>query len=354
MRDRDRDRDRESAGPRAPSHLLLVNMGDRRSSSREGSTALPRQSGARKTSISMPGRRSSADASNLQPGDDVGSLHASAPPGLETIAGSANPLRGSTADLDNLGAQPVPVSRLGDSGGRPATFCCCCDRHDYHARISTTPPHHRPFRRPPLSVDGRSSQADNKRNLQPMDVESDGLDVPAHPDKGRASGGSPGMRRSSFGARASSFISEAVGPRASMAAERVSIYAARSAKGFVSTPARRPHSSMRPAKFEEELEVDTQPLKLKRTESAFMGAARVAGGQLTGDGQYGVESDIYPYVAILLVVACLAIFGWEMWENDLRLVVQGVYCCAFMLLPIAPCCSQCLLLVVRRSIHAQQ
>jgi hypothetical protein len=149
-----------------------------------------------------------------------------------------------------------------------------------------------------------------------MDVESDGLDVPAHPDKGRIRGGTPGMRRSSFGARASSFLSEAVGPRASMAAERVSIYAADVAKDFVSTPARRPHSSMRPVKFEEEIEVDAQPLQ--RTESAFMGAARVAGGQLTGDGQYGVESDTYPYVAILLVVACLGIFGWEMWENDLR------------------------------------
>ena len=31
--------------------------------------------------------------------------------------------------------------------------------------------------------------------------------------------------------------------------------------------------------------------------------------------------------------------GWE------------VYCCDFLLLPIASCCSQCLLLVVRRSKH---
>ena len=31
--------------------------------------------------------------------------------------------------------------------------------------------------------------------------------------------------------------------------------------------------------------------------------------------------------------------------------IHGVYCCDFLLLPIALCCSQCLLLVVRRSKH---
>lgn len=139
-----------------------------------------------------------------------------------------------------------------------------------------------------------------------MDVETPELEVPAHPDKGRVSGSSPGsaMRRSSFGARASSFLSEAVGPRASMAAERVSIFATNAADDFVKTPARRPHRAT--VKFGEEEESDKKPLQ--RTESAFMGAGRVAAGQLqrqmSGTGQYGVESEVSPYV-----LACTRHFG---------------------------------------------
>ena len=38
------------------------------------------------------------------------------------------------------------------------------------------------------------------------------------------------------------------------------------------------------------------------------------------------------------------VVGWEV----------PVYCCDFLLLPIASCCSQCLLLVSTRFVHTQQ
>ena len=49
------------------------------------------------------------------------SLHASVPPGLETIAASANPLTQSTADLDDLGSKPaVSRGRISVAGGGKA------------------------------------------------------------------------------------------------------------------------------------------------------------------------------------------------------------------------------------------
>ena len=47
-----------------------------------------------------------------------------------------------------------------------------------------------------------------------------------------------------------------------------------------------------------------------------MGAGRVMKVQLvrqmSGVGQYGVESEVRPYVAVALVLACTGIFVWEM------------------------------------------
>jgi hypothetical protein len=44
--------------------------------------------------------------------------------------------------------------------------------------------------------------------------------------------------------------------------------------------------------------------------------------------------------------------GWIfVLDADAKVSGWGVYCCDFLLLPIASCCSQCPLLVVRRSIH---
>jgi hypothetical protein len=53
---------------------------------------------------------------------------------------------------------------------------------------------------------------------------------------------------------------------------------------------------------------------------------------------------------------CLGLFRGIVPENGCGPKVSGwgVYCCDFLLLPIASCCSWCLLLVVRRSKYTQQ
>jgi len=201
------------------------------------------------------------------------------PPGLDTIT-SANPINTSAANLEDLRASTLA---------------------------------------PPTTQD--------KRNLTPMDVESAStaatvtsistpggtevpLESPTFPHKDRHSG--TGIRRSSFGVRASSLV----GPRVSIAAERASVMATKAAHDFVQTPKRRAHRAT--VTFDENAETPRAPLQ--REESAFIGAGRVGAAvlskQLSGTGHYGVESDTSPYVAVALVVACLAIFAWEMVEQQ--------------------------------------